>query len=172
MKRLMTALAIFSLVACSQTAPTEQAPETDQQEEQTTEDDVSQNDVKSDDSNKQAEFNGTYMFDAEKYKQAQLDSNSSVFKNMKEQDVEQMLKIFKPFRIEIEGNTAKASFSHDVIQGTVATLKKTDNETHLHMTPNDDNKKDQAVNLIIRGNELILDPGKTEADRMFFKKVE
>ena len=35
----------------------------------------------------------------------------------------------------------------------------------------DQRKRDQAVTLIIEGDHMVLDPGKKETDKMYFKKV-
>ena len=85
--------------------------------------------------------------------------------------MDRMMQIFRPFKIEVEGNTATASFSHDVIKGQLTKLSNNSGVTRLNMTPLDKNKKDQAVTLIIQENELVLDPGKKETDKMYFKRV-
>ena len=117
----------------------------------------------------QLPFNGTYFFDTEKYKTEQLKHDGSVFKKMKPRDLERMMSVFRPFKIEVAGNKATASFSNDVIQGTL-TKRPNGAGTHLFMTPDDEAKKDQTVTLIIEGDNLILDPGRKETDKMFFRR--
>lgn len=116
--------------------------------------------------------NGTYIFDALRYKTEQLKYTDSLFKDMKPEDIDKMMHIFKPFTIEVEGDRAVASFSSEIIKGKLTKLSSTATETRLHMTPVDAAKKDQTVTLIIQGKDLILDPGKAETDKMYFTKVE
>lgn len=116
-------------------------------------------------------FDGLYVFDAETYKKDQEQQADSMFKDMKAEDVDKMLRIFKPFQIELEGKTATASFAHDVIKGSIQKISQSNQGAHLSMTPIDSDKKDQSVTLVIEGEQLILDPGKKLSDRMFFKKV-
>lgn len=116
-------------------------------------------------------YNGTYLFDAEKYKNEQLKHADSIFKKMKPKDLERMMQVFRPFKIEVSGNNATASFAHDVIKGNLKTLKRINGGAHLFMTPTDESKRDQTVTLIIKDDELVLDPGRKETDKMFFKRV-
>lgn len=118
-----------------------------------------------------SQYDGTYRFDAKTYKDAQLKNKDSLFKKMKPEDVDRMMRIFKPFTIDVQGNDVMATFSHDVIKGKITPLSKSSKETKLFMTPLDEEKKDQTVTLIIRGNEMIVDPGKKEVDKMFFRRV-
>lgn len=113
---------------------------------------------------------GIYVFDVEKYKQVQLEKNKT-FKKMKPGDQELMMQIFKPFRIEVKGDKATASFAHDMIQGKLTSLSKSNNAARFRMTPVDESKRDQAVTLIFSGNNLVLDPGKRETDKMYFKRM-
>ncbi|OVE81358.1 hypothetical protein BVY03_04020 [bacterium K02(2017)] len=116
-------------------------------------------------------LSGTYIFDADKYKQEQLKHANSIFTKMKPKDLERMMAVFRPFKIEVNGDKAKASFSQEVINGRLKTLKKNASGASLFMTPTDENKKNQTVTLTIEGDKMILDPGRKETDKMFFKRV-
>lgn len=115
---------------------------------------------------------GVYLFNMEKYKAEQLKHPDSVFKKMSEKDLGRMMQVFRPFKIEVEGKTATATFSHDVIKGKLKTLEKDSRRSRLFMTPMDQKKRDQTVTLIIEGDDLVLDPGKKETDKMYFKRVQ
>lgn len=119
---------------------------------------------------KVSELDGTYFFDTEKYRNEQLKQANSPFKEMKSEDIDKVIQVFRPFRIDVEGNKATASFANDVIQGELKTLKEGAGETRLFMTPSDADKKSDSVTIIINGQDLVLDPGKKESDKMFFKK--
>jgi len=113
-------------------------------------------------------YDGTYYFDIETYKSEQLKHNKSAYKNMKPDDLDKMMKIFKPYRIELEGDIGTASFAHDVVKGSITRLSQNTDEMKLRLMPSD--KKQTIMTLTIRGDSLILDPGKKESDKMFFKK--
>ena len=40
-----------------------------------------------------------------------------------------------------------------------------------NMIPNEEDKRDQTVTLIFDGSNLVLDPGKKESDKMYFKRL-
>lgn len=117
-------------------------------------------------------FDGTYVFDAEAYQRDQKEYKDSFLKEMKAEDVEKMMKIFRPYKVELSGETATASFAYDVIQGKINKGGRSRQGTLFEMVPTDQTKKDQVVKLIIDGDNLILDPGKNPSDRMNFKKVQ
>ena len=117
-------------------------------------------------------FDGTYVFDAEAYQKDQKAYKDSVLKDMKSEDVEKMMRIFKPYKVELSGEDATASFAYDVIQGKINKGGFSRNGTLFEMVPTDQSKKDQVVKLIIQGNSLILDPGKNPSERMNFRKVQ
>ncbi|MBF0103838.1 MAG: hypothetical protein HQM16_00800 [Deltaproteobacteria bacterium] len=116
-------------------------------------------------------YNGTYLFDTETYKSEQLKHEDSIFKKLKPEDLERMMQVFKPFKIEVAGQNATAVFSHDIIKGSLKTIRRTNEGAHLFMTPLDENKTDQTVTLIIEADRLVLDPGRKETDKMFFKRT-
>lgn len=111
-------------------------------------------------------FDGTYVFDTEAYKVEQLRQDADAYKNLSQEDIDKMMRIFKPYRIEIEGDTAKASFAHDVITGKIRADTNSASETELKFMPQDK----PTLTFIIRGNSLVLDPGKKDSDKMFFKR--
>jgi hypothetical protein len=118
------------------------------------------------------DYEGTYSFDTKKYKSVQLLYKDSLFQKMSPEDVDRMMKIFKPFEIKIQGINAHATFSQDVVRGTLQAVSRSAQETRLKMIPIDDDKKNEIVELIIRGNQMVLDPGKKEIDKMYFKRVK
>lgn len=117
-------------------------------------------------------FDGTYVFDAEAYRRDQKEYKDSVLKEMKAEDVDKMMRIFKPYKIELSGEQATASFAYDVIRGRINQSGSSRHGVLFEMVPTDESKKDQVVKLIIHGENLILDPGKNPSDRMNFKKVQ
>ncbi|MFH1355962.1 MAG: hypothetical protein ABII18_02415 [bacterium] len=118
------------------------------------------------------DYEGTYSFDTQKYKQVQLLYKDSLFQKMSPEDVDRMMKIFQPFKIEIQGGEVRAAFSQDIVRGTLKEVSRSAQETRLKMIPVDDDKKKETVELIIRGNQMILDPGKKEIDKMFFTRIK
>lgn len=150
--------AITFLMACSQTQDVQETPQVLKKDEAPKVQKVT------------STHDGTYIFDTEKYKQVQLEKNK-LFKKMKPKDQELMMKIFRPFQITVQGNQATASFAHDVVKGNLTTMTDQSGVTRFHMTPLDASKKDQTVTLIIEENDLVLDPGKKETDKMYFKRV-
>lgn len=166
MKKLLLSLCVVSLFACSENLQ-------DVSGQKNSDDSSSLSSTQSTQSKSgQSSHDGVYVFDTETYKQVQLDNADSVFKKMKPEDVDRLMQIFRPFKIELTGNQAIASFSHDIIKGELKTLEKNGATSKLFMTPTDEKKKDQTVTLIITGEKMILDPGKKETDKMFFKKVD
>lgn len=123
-------------------------------------------------SQKQSPFDGTYVFDAEAYQKDQKEYKDSFLKEMKPEDVEKMMRIFKPYKVELSGEVATASFAYDVIQGKINKGGNSKQGALFEMVPTDQAKKNQVVKLIIDGDNLILDPGKSPSDRMNFKKVQ
>ena len=116
-------------------------------------------------------YSGTYLFDVQKYRDVQMNQQDSLFKDMKPEDIEKMMRIFKPFKIEVNGSEAQATFAQDVIKGRLNTLQASQQRTLLNMIPVDEDKQDQAVTLIIEGDQLVLDPGKREIDKMYFTRM-
>lgn len=166
MKKLLLSLCVFVLFACSENLQDVSGQKGNNDSSTVTTTQTSES------KSSQTGYDGVYVFDTETYKQVQLDNADSVFKKMKPEDVDRLMQIFRPFKIELVGNQAVASFSHDVIKGELKTLEKNGATSKLFMTPTDEKKKDQTVTLIITGEKMILDPGKKETDKMFFKKVD
>jgi len=113
---------------------------------------------------KTSPFDGTYVFDMEKYKTEQLKQEDSMFKKMKPIDVDRMMRIFRPFKIQVEGDQAKASFSHDVITGKLIHLSRDNGLMKYNMIPNEEDKRDQTVTLIFDGSNLVLKCGTYQSD--------
>lgn len=162
MKRFFLPLLMMIALGCSQTS----APSKDNDQKSTSTTEITKSTTPA------SAHDGTYVFDMETYRQVQLANADSVFKNMKPEDIDRLMQVFKPFKIEVAGQTATASFSHDVIKGELKTLEQSGTTAKLFMTPLDVDKKDQTVTLIITGTQMVLDPGKNESDKMFFKKVD
>ena len=161
MKRIFISLFVISLCSCSM--PSDNQSSEINQESQTTQQVVQKTAV--------SQVDGTYVFDTNKYKEEQLKLKESTLKEMSAEDVDKLLNVFKPFRIDVNNGAAIATFSNDVVRGTLKTLSQNNETTRLFMTPTDEDKKNDAVTFIINGDSLVLDPGKKEADKMYFKKA-
>lgn len=111
-------------------------------------------------------YNGTYIFDTEAYKKQQLKQDPAAYIGLSSADIDKMMRIFKPYRIEIKGDVATASFANDAIVGKVSQHANLTNETHLKFTP--ENKPE--LMFIINGDTLVLDSHNKDSDKMFFKK--
>lgn len=113
---------------------------------------------------------GTYVFDSEMFIATLSKTDDPNMKNIPENVRQQMVDTFKTFKIEVKGDEATASFGNDVLKGKLSKLSEEDGTVKFLMTPLDEAEKNNTVNLIIKGDTLTVDPGKSEADKMYFKK--
>jgi hypothetical protein len=113
---------------------------------------------------------GTYVFDSEMFISMLSKTNDPNMQNIPENVRQQMVDTFKTFKIEVKGDEATASFGTDVLKGKLSKLGEESGAVKFLMTPLDEAEKNNTVNLIIKGDTLTIDPGKTEADKMYFKK--
>lgn len=114
---------------------------------------------------------GVYVFDSYRYKEEQLKHPDNVFKDVPAEDIDNVMKVFAPFQITIKKGTAAASFSNEVIRGSVKELSRSSQETRLQMKPTNEEHKNELLTLIITGDRLVLDPGKEEKDKMYYKRA-
>jgi len=113
---------------------------------------------------------GVYQFDASTYKTALDKIDDPVFKNLTEDMMNQMMADLSKFTIEIKGNEATATFDDMVVKGALEKIASESNIIKFMMTPYDDDKKEDKATLIIEGQNLTLDPGRQETDKLYFKK--
>ena len=113
---------------------------------------------------------GTYVFDSEMFISMLSKTNDPNMQNIPENVRQQMVDTFKTFKIEVKGDEATASFGTDVLKGKLSKLSEESGAVKFLMTPLDEAEKNNTVNLIIKGDTLTIDPGKAEADKMYFKK--
>ena len=115
--------------------------------------------------------NGVYFFDGDAFRTTLKNSDDEMLKSIPEDVMAQTLDGLKDFKIEITQDTqAVATFGDVVVKGTLAKIGVAGTESKFTMTPVDEDKKNDVVTLIVKDGSLILDPGKKETDRMFFKK--
>ena len=114
---------------------------------------------------------GIYQFDADVFMQNINKSEDPVFKNMPKDVVEKTVTGLKTFTLEIKGNEATANFSNVVVKGNLQKIDTQDGTMKFMMTPVDEDKKQDAVTIIIEGGKLTLDPGKEQMDKLFFRKA-
>ncbi len=119
----------------------------------------------------QGPADGVYVFDAQKYKEEQLKHADNMFKNVRPQNIDKVMQIFVPFQISINRGMATASFANEVIRGKVETISQSAGETRLKMIPIDETRKDEVLLLTVTGDNLVMDPGKKETDKMYYKKA-
>lgn len=117
-----------------------------------------------------ASVDGTYVFDSEMFISTLSKTDDPNLQNIPENVRQQMADTFKTFKIEVKGDEATASFGTDVLKGKLSKLGEENGALKFLMTPVDEAEKNNTVNLIIKGDTLTVDPGKTEADKMYFKK--
>ena len=114
---------------------------------------------------------GIYQFDADVFMQNINKSEDPVFKNMPKDVVEKTIAGLKTFTLEIKGDEATANFSNVVVKGKLQKIDTQDGSMKFLMTPVDEDKKQDAVTIIIDGGKLTLDPGKEQMDKLFFRKA-
>ena len=76
-----------------------------------------------------------------------IDSVKDGWIKMSAEDVDKLLNVFKPFRIDVNNGAAIATFSNDVVRGTLKTLSQNNETTRLFMTPTDEDKKKRCGHL-------------------------
>ena len=113
---------------------------------------------------------GVYLFDEEAYRAHLKAMNDPMMKDIPAEAVEGMMAVFKSYTITIKGEEATATFGDMSVKGSLKDVSL-NGETRLFMTPVDEDKKTQTVTLVIKDGKLVLDPGKTDADKMQFKKT-
>ncbi|EKD51182.1 MAG: hypothetical protein ACD_62C00318G0002 [uncultured bacterium] len=122
-------------------------------------------------SEKRAMIDGTYYYDLSANKNYQLGLKDSLFEGVKPTEIDNILKIFRPFHVEINGDTAIVSFSREVISARLEKISSSAEETKFKLLPLDAKHKDQEAITTINKNQLMIDPGKQEKDKMFFTKA-
>lgn len=113
---------------------------------------------------------GVYQFDEEAYRAHLKALNDPMMKDIPAEAIEGMMAVFKSYTITISGTEATATFGDMAVKGSLKDVSA-NGETRLFMTPMDEDKKAQTVTLVIKDGKLTLDPGKTAADKMQFKKT-
>lgn len=113
---------------------------------------------------------GNYVFDTDALKVALKNSGDQMMANMPEDVLQQVIDGMKGFHIELKDTQATATFGETVVKGNLSKSGEESGEVKLVMTPLDEDKKQDAVTLIVKGDTLTLDPGKKDIDKMYFKK--
>lgn len=117
-----------------------------------------------------ASNDGVYLFDEEAYRAHLTAMNDPVMKDIPAEAIDGMMAVFKSYAITIKGDEATAAFGDMTVKGSLKDVSA-NGETRLFMTPVDEDKKTQTVTFVIKDGKLVLDPGKTDADKMQFKKT-
>lgn len=113
-------------------------------------------------------YDGTYVFDAEKFKE-ELKTDDNL-KNVPPDLIEKMLEKFNTFQIEIKGEDTTVSFGSETVKGRLKVESQEASEVKLLMTPSDEDKKNDTAFYVIQGSKLVVDPGKSEEDKLYFVK--
>lgn len=114
--------------------------------------------------------NGNYLFDTDALKTALKGSGDQMMANMPDDVLQQVIDGMKGFHIELNETQATATFGETVVKGILSKTGEAGGEMKFLMTPVDEDKKKDTVTLIVKGETLMLDPGKKDIDKMYFKK--
>lgn len=163
-KNSILLVVLWSLIAVGCTSTDQKATETATQETKEAKQAVQQEKT-------EVETSGNYVFDAETFKEKLEAQSGMKISDMPEEAWKETVENLKGFRIEIGDQVATAYFGEIVVKGNLEKVSSDQDSVTFKMTPVDEDKKEDTVNLVVKSDgTLVLDPGKKEKDKMYFKK--
>lgn len=113
-------------------------------------------------------LDGEYVFDTAAFRKT-LDDDASL-KNVPPDLLENMLKKFELFKVEVKGAEVEVVFGNDKIHGKLDSKTEADGETRFKMTPTDPAHAADFASFVFKGNTLTIEPGKSDEDKLYFVK--
>jgi hypothetical protein len=113
---------------------------------------------------------GIFIFDEDAFKTVLESGPDSPLKNLPPDVLNKALSSMKSFQIEVKGSEAIALFGKHTITSSLEYVATEGVSQKWLMTPTSPDEAKDTVHLIFSEESLVLDPGKSPQDRLYFKK--